>query len=127
MVNVVLAFDFGLKHIGVAVGQTITSSASPLTTVSAREGRPDWRQISELIEQWRPDLLIVGLPLNMDDSESEMSEKARKFASRLHAEASLEVILVDERLSSFEARQLDNDNNHALAARLIAETWLNQD
>lgn len=126
MVNLVLAFDFGLKHIGIAVGQTVTRSASPLTTVTARDGRPDWRQVGELIEEWQPDLLIVGLPLNMDDSESEMSEKARAFASKLHARTSLEVILVDERLSSFEAKQLDNDNNHALAARLIAETWLSQ-
>jgi putative Holliday junction resolvase len=124
--NVVLAFDFGLKHIGVAVGQSITRSASPLTTISARDGRPDWRQIVELVEQWRPDLLIVGLPLNMDDSESEMSERARAFSKKLHAETALEVVLVDERLSSFEAKKLDDANNHAHAARLIAETWLGQ-
>ena len=131
----VLAFDFGLKHIGVAVGQSITASASPLTTISAHHGTPDWQSVEELVEQWRPRLLLVGLPLNMDGSKSEMSELARSFAARLSALTGLTVELVDERLSSFEAKQIEREqissktkplDNHAIAAKLIAETWLQE-
>lgn len=124
MARVILAFDFGLKHIGVAVGQTVTRSASPLTTLAARNGKPNWSQVADLVRQWRPNQLIVGLPLNMDDSESDMSERARKFAGKLHETTNIEVSLVDERLTSFAARQISTDDNHALAASLIAESWL---
>ena len=80
----VLAFDFGLKHIGVAAGQTITRTASGLTTLAAREGQAGLGEPSaDLSAEWRPIRLIVGLPLNMDDSESEMSERARAFAAKL--------------------------------------------
>jgi putative Holliday junction resolvase len=127
LASVILAFDFGLKHIGVATGQTITRSASPLTTLVAKNGKPNWRQVAELVRQWRPDQLIVGLPLNMDDSESEMSRKARTFAHKLHQQTGVEVCLMDERLTSFAARQISADDNHALAASLIAESWLGQD
>lgn len=123
-----LAFDFGLKYIGVAVGQTQTSTASPLTTLSAKSGKPDWSQLELLLSQWKPDLLLVGLPLNMDDTESEMSELARKFSRRLNGRFNLPVELVDERLSSFEANKHDvhPDKKHAIAAGIIAETWLNK-
>ena len=126
MASVILAFDFGLKHIGVAVGQTITRSASPLTTLAARKGKPDWRQVSALVSEWRPAQLVVGLPLNMDDSESDMSGHARAFASRLGKTTGIEVTMIDERLTSFAARQISDKDNHALAACLIAESWLNQ-
>lgn len=126
MASVILAFDFGLKHIGVAVGQTVTRSASPLTTLTAKNGKPNWSQVANLVRQWRPNQLIVGLPLNMDDSESDMSERARKFAGKLHETTNIEVSLVDERLTSFAARQISADDNHALAASLIAESWLGQ-
>ena len=123
----VLAFDFGMKHIGIAVGQTQTHSASALTTVSATSGKPDWKTLDTVIEVWRPDLLIVGLPINMDGSDSEMAEHARRFANRLNAHYQRPVEFMDERLTSYEARQLEPrvDKRHALAARLIAETWLN--
>ena len=120
----VLAFDFGLKHIGVAVGQTITLSANPLTTLKARDGRPDWSVLKALIDEWRPIRLLVGLPLNMDDSESEMSELARRFADKLAAKNAIQVVMVDERLTSFATR--DSDQSHAAAAALIAEGWLMQ-
>ncbi len=126
MAGVILAFDFGLKHIGVAVGQTVTRTASPLTTLAAKNGKPDWREIQDLVSQWRADQLVVGLPLNMDDSESEMSERARGFAGMLESKTGVEVHLVDERLTSFAASQISDDDNHALAASLIAETYLNQ-
>jgi len=126
LTRLVLAFDFGLKHIGVATGQTLTASATPLTTITAREGAPDWKAVRELVEEWRPAVLVVGLPLNMDGTESDMSARARKFAGRLARETGVKVELVDERLSSFEARNLAQDDNHAVAAALIARTWLDQ-
>ena len=125
MADVILAFDFGLKHIGVAVGQSITRTASPLTTLRASNGKPDWREVRELVEQWRAQLLLVGLPLNMDDTESDMSERARAFAEQLATRLEVEVALVDERLSSFEASRLSEVDNHAIAASLIAESYLN--
>ncbi len=121
----VLAFDFGLRHIGVAAGQTITRTASGLTTLTARDGSPDWHRVRELVNEWRPVRLVVGLPLNMDDSESEMSERARRFAARLTKETGVPVELADERLTSREVGEVTGDRAHAAAAALIAETWLN--
>jgi len=124
--ELVLAFDYGLRHIGVAVGQTVTGTATPLTTVAARDGRPDWAAIEKLVGEWRPAAMIVGLPLNMDDSESPMSERARRFARQLGQRTRLPVRLVDERLTSHAARAADRSQSHAHAAALIAETWLNE-
>ena len=122
----ILAFDFGLSRIGVATGQSVTRTATALTTVRARRGEPAWTDIDALVREWRPDLLIVGLPLNMDSTESEMSERASAFADVLRQRYSIAVNLVDERLTSFEARGLSavEDERHAIAARLIAETFL---
>lgn len=120
----VVAFDFGLRHIGVAAGQTITATASPVTTLHARGGRPAWDEVRELVRTWSPFLLLVGLPLNMDDTESDMSANARSFASELERRCGIATELVDERLTTREASSRGGD--HALAAALIAETWLNQ-
>lgn len=121
----VLAFDYGLKHIGVAVGQTITRTASPLATIPARNGNPEWSAVDRLVDEWQPSRVLVGLPLNMDDTESEMSERARGFARQLAGRTGLEVIMVDERLTSYASRH--TDDSHSAAAALIAETWLNDD
>lgn len=121
----VVAFDFGLRFIGVACGQTITGTASSLTTLKARDGRPDWAQLQSIITQWRPMRLLVGLPLNMDDTESDMSERARAFATSLERKTRVPVELVDERLTSRSAKSLDPQDLHGVAAVLIAETWLN--
>lgn len=127
-----LAFDFGVGQIGVAVGQTLTGSATPLTVLKARDGRPDWSQIESLLADWRPHLLLVGLPLNMDGTESDFCARARKFARRLHGRFGLEVKMVDERLTTREAKSragyresyrtqpVDN-----LAAQILLESWLN--
>jgi len=126
MADLILAFDFGLKHIGVAVGQSITRSASPLTTLAARNGKPDWTEVVTLVAHWKPSRLVVGLPLNMDDSESDMSANARRFADLLQRQTGLTVSLVDERLTSFEARGIDDKDSHAVAAVLIAQSWLSR-
>jgi len=135
--RLLLAFDFGLRHIGVASGQSITGTATPLTTFSARDGTPDWSAIARLVAEWRPDLLVVGLPLNMDATESPMSQRARRFGARLGQETRRPVVFADERLTSRTAiadsraattglRTADRDAGHARAAVLIAETWLNE-
>ena len=98
-----LGFDYGTRQIGVAVGQTLTGSAQPLLVLKARDGVPDWRQIAALIDEWKPDALVVGLPLNMDGTPSDMSARAEKFARRLEGRYRLTVHCVDERLSTFEA------------------------
>lgn len=125
----VLAFDFGLNNIGIASGQTITRSAGAVTTLKARAGVPDWKAVDALLREWQPDVLLVGLPLNMDQTMSAMAERAKQFAATLRARYEMDVEMVDERLTSFEARGISDDVNaqHAIAARLIAETYLNGD
>lgn len=120
----VLAFDFGLRHIGVAAGQTVTATASPVTLLPARNGQPGWAAVTSLVSTWRPVRLLVGLPLNMDDTESDMSGRARSFAAALERRTGVPTELVDERLTTREASAAGGD--HALAAVLIAETWLNE-
>ncbi|HEY9033835.1 MAG TPA: Holliday junction resolvase RuvX [Pseudomonadales bacterium] len=125
----VLAFDFGSKRIGVAVGQSLTGTAEPLAEISARDGIPDWAVIERLIGEWQPDCLLTGLPLNMDGSEGPMSQRARKFARRLHGRFGLASYLWDERLSSQEAKSLRPSDNYrrdavdSLAAVAILESW----
>lgn len=99
-----LGFDYGTKHLGIAVGGNASGLAEPLATASVRNGIPDWGEIDRLIKEWRPSALIVGLPLNMDDSENDMTRAARKFGHRLHARYNLPVHMVDERLTSVAAK-----------------------
>ncbi len=124
-----LAFDFGLKRIGVAVGQTQTRSANPLETVAVKRERPDWPAIAKLIGTWTPDALVVGLPLNMDGSEQEMTHRAKRFGRQLEGRFGMPVHLVDERLSTREARnrlQLEgrvDQGADPVAAQIILEDW----
>lgn len=99
-----LAFDFGTQSIGTAVGQSITGTARPLAAFKANNGNPDWEKIGQLLKEWQPEKVIVGLPLNMDGSDQPLTDKARKFANRLHGRFGIAVILHDERLSTVEAR-----------------------
>ena len=129
-----MAFDFGLRQIGVAVGNCLLRSSQPLAVLAAKNGSPDWFGVEQLIKEWRPDLLVVGDPLNMDDSDSDLCKLARKFARRLHGRLGLPVEMVDERLSSFEAKQMSRERGHrgdykrqpidSHAAELILQTWL---
>lgn len=128
----VLGFDFGTRRIGVAVGNAITGTASPVGVLPTRDGAPDWDAIRALVDEWHPGLLVVGLPLNMDGTESDLSTRARSFGRKLGGRTGLPVAHVDERLTSFEARgQLMRSDNKrgrpaldALAAVLIVEDWL---
>ena len=130
----VMAFDFGLRQIGVAIGNCLLGTTTSLPVLMAKDGAPDWDAVQKLVEEWRPDLLVVGEPLNMDGSASELSAKAGKFAHRLHGRLGLKVEMADERLSSFEAKSISRDRGHrgdykqapvdSLAAELILRTWL---
>jgi putative Holliday junction resolvase len=130
--STLLGFDFGPRKIGVAVGQSVTGSASALTTVRSRRDKPDWSRIEQLVREWQPNGAVVGLPYNMDDTETELAPNARRFARQLQGRFGLDVHLVDERLTSLEARrQLGRDATSleaidAMAAKLILETWLSE-
>ncbi len=132
----ILAFDFGTSRIGVAVGQAVTETATPLKPVAARDGAPDWNLITALVQEWQPQAFVVGLPLNMDGSLSDMSYRARKFANRLQSRYQRPSYLMDERLTSHEAKGLHLAGGGAadfkahsvdgLAAQLILESWFRQ-
>ena len=118
-----LAFDFGLSNIGVAVTEPRAGTASALREVKARDGVPVWPALDRLVREWRPKGFVVGLPLNMDATESDMSAAARRFGTRLTKRYAIDVRFADERLSTFEA--VARGGGHAVAAQVIAETWLN--
>lgn len=135
--GIYLGFDFGYKRIGVAVGQSLTGSASPLLTLDAKLGVPDWDIIRKLLKQWRPLALVVGLPTCIDDSEQYTTAAARGFARQLRRRFALPVHLVDERLSTVEARahlfaeggyrKIKNAEIDSIAACVILEQWLQGD
>ncbi len=134
----VMAFDFGMKRTGVAVGQTITGTANALTTLTSRQpGQPDWTRIQKLLQEWRPDALVVGIPVNLDNKEQAITHAARGFAKKLRSRFQLPVFEVDERLTSKaanrefiqarqngQARRKDIKKLDAHAAKHILETWL---
>ena len=128
----ILAFDFGTQHIGVAVGQTVTKTSSPLIILNvAREGKEIWKTISSLIDEWKPDQLLVGKPLNMDGTPSEMMKKVDPFFNKLQKISNIPCELVDERLTSFEAKQLietqsKDDRVDDLAAKIFLDDWIEQ-
>jgi len=132
-----LGFDFGLRRIGIAAGQSITGSASPVTTVSARDGAPDWQAVDAVVREWGPDALVVGVPVLMDGSEQDLTRRARRFARSLGQRYGLAIHEADERLSSASATGLIADARERgqrartrkgdvdrIAATLILERWL---
>ena len=135
-----LAFDYGTKKIGCAVGNLELKTSSPLKLVSARDGVPNWDQINEIVEEWKPDGMVIGVPDNMDGTESQLSQRAKKFSRQLKERYQLPCFLMDERLTSFEARDhlsatgqvrgrsgKSKKNNgpavDAVAAQLILQSW----
>ena len=136
MSRTVLTFDYGTKSIGVAVGQELTGTASLLSALKAQDGTPDWSLLEKLIKDWQPQLLLVGLPRNMDGTEQPFTARTRKFANRLHGRFGLPVELHDERLTTTEARsqlfaeggykKLTKDKVDSLSAKIIFESWYEQ-
>lgn len=126
--DLVMGFDFGMSRIGVAVGQSITKTANPVIVLAARDGVPDWNAIGRLIAEWQPSILIVGLPLNMDGTESEMSVRAQRFARRLTGRFGIPSTTTDERLTTREAREYKDDGESvdSIAAKLIIESYFRE-
>jgi putative Holliday junction resolvase len=138
--KVVLAFDFGLRRIGVACGDTVSRNAAGLKTVPAGPAGPRWEIIDSMMRDWQPGMAVVGLPYNVDDSESDMTGAARNFAAELTRRYSLEVVMVDERYSSLEAearlqaaresglrrRRVAKSDVDAAAACVILERWFSE-
>lgn len=132
-----LGFDYGTKHIGVAVGQVQTGTASPVASLRARGGKPDWIALSALVNRWQPDALVVGIPCHMDGREHAVTRAAKRFRHQLEERYNLPIFTVDERLTSIEAesriaerRQRTGEKPRAtvdaIAAQIILETWLNE-
>jgi putative Holliday junction resolvase len=129
----VLGFDYGTKSIGIAIGQEITASARPLMSIKAVDGIPKWEEIGKIITEWQPDLIVVGLPLNMDGTEQEITLRAKKFGNRLNGRFGIKVVTQDERLTTADAKArlfemggykaLTKGQVDAMSAVLIIESY----
>lgn len=136
MGQTLLAFDFGTKSIGCAVGQSITGTAQALPAFKARDGIPNWDAIEKCLKEWKPDLIVVGLPLNMDGTEQPLTLRAKKFAQRLSGRYGIPVELQDERLTTVDAkaeifsrggfRALSKSKVDGISACLILESWFEE-
>jgi putative Holliday junction resolvase len=120
MSQTILAFDFGERRIGVAVGNTITKTAEALKIIQEKNQDEKFKAIDKLIQEWQPQLLVVGLPTHPDGAEHEMTLKAKRFGNQLHGRFQKEVVWVDERYTSVSVQ----DGNDALAAQLILQQYL---
>lgn len=131
--KILIGFDFGMKRIGVAIGQTVTQTARPLETLHAKQGEPNWDVIAKLMKKWKPELIVVGIPLNMDGTDQTISHYARTFAEKLKERFQLPVDEMDERLTTKDARErlfeqggfkaLQDGQVDQVAAQLILQNW----
>ncbi|WP_026958262.1 Holliday junction resolvase RuvX [Aliagarivorans taiwanensis] len=131
----VIGFDFGTTSIGVAVGNEVSGTAQPLAALKAQDGAPSWQLVEQLLDKWQPDLLVIGLPLNMDGTEQEVTQRAKRFANRLHGRFGYPIELQDERLTTVDAKErlfelggyraLDKGAVDSVSAVLIVESWFN--
>lgn len=135
-ITTVLGIDYGLKRIGIATGQTITGSASPVTTLEQINGSPNWSEIEQLITQWKPQALIVGMPYYLDGTENDMTKIVGVFCLELEQRFALPVFKINEALTSYEAEEMlkintkiGKHNKHEIdkmAAAIIVQNWLDQ-
>ena len=130
--RVIMAFDFGTRNIGIAIGQEITRTASTFYAINANDGQPDWVELDIIINEWNPNLFVVGDPLNMDGTRSKIQESSDKFSTALNKRYDIEIEKTDERLSSREAKERleniqmgikDSTNKHSISAQIILEDW----
>ena len=119
----ILAFDFGLQRIGVAVGNTLLKQAQPLSIITAATNDGNFRVIAELVGQWEPGLVVVGLPLHPDGAEHAMTVRCRRFANQLHGRFGLETVLIDERYSSAVITQERGQRIDDVAAAIILQQY----
>lgn len=132
--SALLGFDFGTKSIGVATGQMVTATAQPLAAIKANDGIPNWDTVEKVINDWTPDLVVVGLPLNMDGTEQAITQRAKKFANRLNGRFGVKIALQDERLTTASAKEfifthggykaLTKGKIDSVSAALILEGWM---
>lgn len=129
-----IGFDFGLTYVGIAIGQTLTRTARAITTLSAKQGSPNWNTVKRLIQTWQPNVCVVGMPLNMDGTKQPLTDAVSYFSSELAHRFKLPIYTMDERLSTVEARShlfarggykaLKKNAIDKTAAQLILESWL---
>ena len=127
-----MAFDFGTKNIGIAIGQEITKTASTFYSIHANDGLPNWVELDMIVKEWNPDLFVVGDPLNMDGTRSKIQDSSDKFSTALNKRYDIGIEKTDERLSSREAKERlehiqmgikDSRNKHSISAQIILEDW----
>lgn len=131
----IIAFDFGVKSIGVAIGQQITGTASPLAAVKAVDGIPQWQTLDDVFKEWEPSCIVLGYPTNMDGTEQLITARAKKFGKRLYNRYKIPVHGQDERLTTVEAKErlfelggfkkLSKGKIDSVSAVLILESWFN--
>lgn len=134
--KVFLGFDFGMTNIGVAVGQTVTMTATPLQILHAKKGIPNWSEIQQLINNWHPDALVVGIPVDLEGKENLTTKAAKKFLQTLEEKFHLPVFAAEERLTTKSAREniyessgykgLQRSPIDSIAAKLILEGWMRE-
>ena len=130
--SVLMAFDYGLRNIGIAIGQNITKSASTFYTIKAKEGEPDWIKLDSIVKEWEPTLFIVGDPFNMDGTRSEFQKRISQFSTKLKNRYKIRLHMMDERLTTKEAKERiktgsselkESTNKHSISAQIILEDW----
>ena len=130
--TVVMAFDYGLRNIGIAIGQNITKSASTFYSIKAKEGEPDWIKLDSIVKEWEPGLFIVGDPFNMDGTKSEFQKRSSQFSTELKSRYKIRLYMMDERLTTKEAKERiktessvlkESANKHSVSAQIILEDW----
>jgi len=124
--STVIAFDFGLKRIGVAVGNTVLRQATPLAVIEAARNENKFAAITRLLDEWQPSTLVVGLPLHADGAEHEMTVRCRRFANQLHGRYDIPAVLIDERYSSAVLSQRRGEHIDSEAAALILQQYFDQ-
>ena len=130
--SVIMAFDYGLRNIGIAIGQNITKSASTFYAIKAKEGEPDWIKLDSIVKEWEPTLFIVGDPFNMDGTRSEFQKRISQFSTELKNRYKIRLHMMDERLTTKEAKERiktessglkESANKHSVSAQIILEDW----
>ena len=130
--GVIMAFDYGLRNIGIAIGQNITKSASTFYAIKAKEGEPDWIKLDSIVKEWEPALFIVGDPFNMDGTKSEFQKRISQFSTKLKNRYKIRLHMMDERLTTKEAKERiktesselkKSTNKHSISAQIILEDW----
>jgi len=135
--RVIMSFDFGLKHIGLAIGQEVTRTAHTFYSIKAVDGTPKWQELDPIVDEWKPALFVVGDPLNMDGTISKIKERSDQFAKQISSRYSINYELMDERLSTREATERlkstgtefkeSSADKHSLSAQIILEDWFRSD